>query len=1682
MVVGCSGALVSQSTTFESFILGTVHYQGAGTTVNTGPPGNYTIPSPYGSLWTLADEWGFQKPAPVFDQEVKDDGSGNKVWRMSNAVTSGSFSFQPCTPSSGQPAGETTASLWNDRGPSHTGPFTGYPVARATASTPYFHAGFKFKSATGAAQTGLALSVSATPRQSSVRMSFVGITDNGSTGLNLTFAESIAGGSFSPTQTIASNLSYTDWHRVDIYIQFVDGLNGDGSGNDIVTVMLDGNVIHIGTTWETFYASPSWTSTPVPIAVDALMFRSGGTAVPSTAGNGYYFDNVVYDNEPLPVKVRVYSDLAETDYVNGYSTIQAAIANPTTLDGYVVRVDAGTYAENVVVNKSLTINGPNANIDPCTGTRVAEAIVTSAVSDITAAAIFYIAPNTPNVSIKGFTIDGDNTALTSGYLGTNGADIDAAEGVSTYETGINNLVVSNNIIQNLSYFGVTLYDYPAGVPSSGHVISNNKIQHLGTYDNASGIALWGGGVLLYNNQYTAVTNNCMTNVRLGVQTGNFYLANPGTSTSQVISGNTISARRRGIFHNLFYSSASPYTLSNNTITGIADANETAVWDGILLASMQSTASTASGNSINGAGLSIPSTGISIWNCQTPPLISGGNISNVHLGINVNNFEGYPTSGSNADNTSATIDGATITGATVAGIKVHDNPSNSNGADAYAEIKGNTNVSGSPIGIWVVGSDASANIHENSSSITANTTGLDVDGGTVSQLYRNSITGNATGVLVRNGGNLGLTSENFIMTNTVDGIRIEATAGIVSDITNNDLSANLGKAVNNLSTLPLNAICNWYGSNSGSAIAAKINGSVTYQPWLINGTDDGPVIAGFQPMAGACTGCPQPQLSATINGVTVIDNGDGSDDTGAIELCNNPSSTLTFNAFSDISGNGLSGVKVYQTVSKTNITNPFCTNCQALITAFPGASGPISLTDPTMPGMMTIRFRAWMDDNNDNLIDANECAGDWVQYTITVNPIPAISFTAQVAGRAAQNVNSATPQFGVLNFCAGESFSYSNYVSVPGNRVGVLEVLNGTGNVTYAGSPVAVPRAQIDFGVGGAPGYFNGSPYGPYGLSSGTFGQFIETFTPYYDSDNSGDYTPGDCVGNPISITYNVYALPNAIATPASQTICTNSSTNIALSSNVPGTTFSWVVQSTTGTVTGQTAGSGTNIAQTLTNSGGTNAFVTYRITPTGPAPNNCAGPTTDVIITVIPSLGITCQASFSVGTSSNGTGDCNGVANWTHPVQPIGSCSFVSLSMSINGGTPVPVTPGAAISQTFNVGTHTVAYVATDNASNTATCSFTITVVDDELPMVACKPHSITFNGQDSIALTVADLVLSSSDNCGIDTIVLQYNKLGCQSVGTTVPVVVTVTDINGNVNTCTANVTVGGLPCGWSSNSNSIGCNSNVVYTPGTGAWTNTASSCFYGPPFTVDDVSFAQRTLCGNGSITALVSSIDVFANAWAGITMRETNDVGAKKAQLMTNLSTLSRREFRTATNGAAQPQQFTSLNRYWLRIVRTGNQFAMYVSPNGTTWYIVGTQNIVMSSCIQIGLVTTNYTANGTSTCVFTNVSYTGGSTPLVQPGNVNPAQLANDVLEVEADFSVFPNPTSGALTLDLAQYIGRSVRIETYSLEGKLLQFSELDEVQNTLESLDLSRFQNGMYLVKVKSVGLPDVTRRVVKQ
>lgn len=274
---------------FDNYTDSSIHYQGPGSTSTYAsvPAGYvYTVPNPYGGLWTTADEWGLGKPN--YDETIVDLG-GSRVWRLSNAVV-GSFSNQPNTPST-TPSGEPGSFLWNYRGLNHTQP-TAYQQ-RAAAQNKFFHGGFKFKSVTGAPQANLTLNVSAVPRQSAWRNSYLSINDTGA-GFDLIFIDTSATGTF-PSTTIATGLSYSDWHKIDMVIEFKDGLNPDGSGNDIVKIYLNDDLVHAGTTWETYYRL-TYPATTTEIAVDSLAIRSSGTARMNNLGNGLYFADVIVDS------------------------------------------------------------------------------------------------------------------------------------------------------------------------------------------------------------------------------------------------------------------------------------------------------------------------------------------------------------------------------------------------------------------------------------------------------------------------------------------------------------------------------------------------------------------------------------------------------------------------------------------------------------------------------------------------------------------------------------------------------------------------------------------------------------------------------------------------------------------------------------------------------------------------------------------------------------------------------------------------------------------------------------------------------------------------------------------------------------------------------------------------------------------------------------------------------------------------------------------------------------------------------------------------------------------------------------------------------------------------------------------------------------------------------------------
>jgi gliding motility-associated-like protein len=111
-----------------------------------------------------------------------------------------------------------------------------------------------------------------------------------------------------------------------------------------------------------------------------------------------------------------------------------------------------------------------------------------------------------------------------------------------------------------------------------------------------------------------------------------------------------------------------------------------------------------------------------------------------------------------------------------------------------------------------------------------------------------------------------------------------------------------------------------------------------------------------------------------------------------------------------------------------------------------------------------------------------------------------------------------------------------------------------------------------------------------------------------------------CVGDP-AVPVRVIVNPEPQVAPASQTICSGDIPSITFTTSplIAGSTFAWTVKSTTGSITGQTSGTGPNITNVLVNNAATAGSVTYEVRATGSAAaGGCLGPATDVTITVNP--------------------------------------------------------------------------------------------------------------------------------------------------------------------------------------------------------------------------------------------------------------------------------------------------------------------------------------------------------------------------------------------------------------------------------------------------------------------------------
>ncbi len=260
-----------------------------------------------------------------------------------------------------------------------------------------------------------------------------------------------------------------------------------------------------------------------------------------------------------------------------------------------------------------------------------------------------------------------------------------------------------------------------------------------------------------------------------------------------------------------------------------------------------------------------------------------------------------------------------------------------------------------------------------------------------------------------------------------------------------------------------------------------------------------------------------------------------------------------------------------------------------------------------------------------------------------------------------------------------------------------------------------------------------------------------------------------------------------------------------------------------------------------------------------------------------------------------------------------GACSAtVNFSVNQTGDCGNEITYSHAPGSVFPKGTTTVTVSSTATGE---TCSFTVTVNDNENPVARCKNVILQLNESGTAILTATDVDNGSTDNCGIESFSLSKTSFNCIDVGNNT-VTLTVFDVNGNSASCTAIVTI-------------VDNTPPTVKTKNVTAYLNEAGSV----SITAADVDDGSSDECGNVllSIDKSVFSCDDKGENSVVLTVTDPNGNTASGSAIVNVIDNIPP----TIHSVSASPQSLWPSDRKMKPVIISST-----VSDNcpGTTWEV------------------------------------------------------------------------------------------------------------------------------------------------
>jgi parallel beta-helix repeat protein len=462
-----------------------------------------------------------------------------------------------------------------------------------------------------------------------------------------------------------------------------------------------------------------------------------------------------------------------------YHTIQAAVN--AAHSGSTIKVAPGLYNENVTVSKSLTILGGQVVMAGESGPSTVEYETTG-----------FTVSSASNVTIKGFTIEGDpaSTTLTGlAILATNSSNSAFENNVIVaaaidLDGGVTHTAVANNSDPSGSTFAI---DVTGKSSSNAYDTFTNNILNGGTFAldaSATGAAVKGNTVTDgdgFDNGANSVTftDNTATNNN----PGNF--ADTGNNNTYVGNTATYVNGTGTQFAGFDLTGGGKLTVTNNVADGAQFMGFNISGNSAL--SMQG--NTADGNRIHGFNVS----GASATLKSNTAVNNGGEDFDVTGGpaTLIDNVAGSIE----AETTSATLNGNTATNffvRTTAGATLTGNTAIADGgfiavADAKATITGNTGaVFALTIGSGTISDNTSDNgsgftitIIGSNGSVCDNTADNDASAGFVISISNGTVSGNTANFNQGSAADIGTTG-GLVISGTKDSVKNNVARSNVGD--------------------------------------------------------------------------------------------------------------------------------------------------------------------------------------------------------------------------------------------------------------------------------------------------------------------------------------------------------------------------------------------------------------------------------------------------------------------------------------------------------------------------------------------------------------------------------------------------------------------------------------------------------------------------------------------------------------------------------------------------------------------------------------------------------------------------------------------------------------------------------------------------------------------------------------